>query len=178
MLGGFSSVVGEFDDLQSVYKTQTRTTTLLDASYQPSKPNVAVTVPDHILVQGVLKSGATASINLRTNASPVDDIGFRWIISGTLGEIEVLTKPGFIQTGLSGATIKLRKRGEETAKVIEWENVDPASVSSIQGMGQSIGRAYAAFAEGRTADYATFETALAVHRVMEKATKNALWAGK
>jgi predicted dehydrogenase len=170
VLGGFSSVVGEFDDLQSVYKTQTRTTTLLDASYQPSKPNVAV--------QGVLKSGATASINLRTNASPVDDIGFRWIISGTLGEIEVLTKPGFIQTGLSGATIKLRKRGEETAKVIEWENVDPASVSSIQGMGQSIGRAYAAFAEGRTADYATFETALAVHRVMEKATKNALWAGK
>lgn len=179
MLGGFSSVVGEFADLQSVYKTQTKTTTLLDDTFQPSKPGYKITSPDHWLIQGVLKSGATASINLRTAPAPVDNVGFRWTISGTQGEIQVATQPGFIQGGLNGATINLKKRGEEAATVVEWADADPEQVSRVQGQsGQSIARAYAAIAEERTADYATFETGLAVHRAMDRATKGAMWALK
>ncbi|KAH8170489.1 oxidoreductase family, NAD-binding rossmann fold domain-containing protein [Sarocladium implicatum] len=176
LLGGFNSVVGEFAELQSVYKTQTKTTTLLDGTYQPSKPNHPVTAPDQMFLQGVLKSGAIATINVRTNASPVDGVGFRWIISGTQGEIEVVTKPGFIQAGLTGTIIRLRKSGEETAKEVEWKDAESEAVAKIEGFPQGIARSYAAFAEGREADYGTIESGLAVHRAMERATKNALWA--
>lgn len=176
VLGGFSSVVGDFADLQSVYKTQAKTTTLLDSTYQPYKPNYPVTAPDHMLIQGVLKSGAVASINIRTNTAPVDGVGFRWIISGTKGEIEVATKPGFFQGGLPGTVIYLKKRGEDAAQTIEWADSEPTHVAKIEGSAQSIARTYAAFAEGRTADYGTLESGLAVHRAMERATKDALWA--
>lgn len=129
-----------------------------------------------MLIQGVLKSGATASINIRTSATPIGDVGFRWLISGTLAEIEVVTKPGFFQVGHIGAAVALRKRDEQNDQVIEWESEDAASVAGIEAMEQSIARAYAAFAESQTADYATFETALGTHRAMGKATKNALGA--
>jgi hypothetical protein len=49
-------------------------------------------------------------------------------------------------------------------------------VAKIEGFPQGIARSYAAFAEGQEADYGTIESGLAVHRAMERATKNALWA--
>ncbi|KAG9251961.1 uncharacterized protein F5Z01DRAFT_738820 [Emericellopsis atlantica] len=178
ILGGFSSVVGEFEDLQVVYKTQSPVTTLLDDTFQPIKTNYPVTSPDHVGIQGVLRSGALASINIRVSAAPVDDCGFRWIISGTAGEAELVTKPGFFQTGLDGAVIKLRKRGEEASREVDWHTGDLDAVVGVNGWTKSISRVYAAFAEGREGDYATLETALGVHRTLDNATAGALWASK
>ncbi|KAI6782821.1 uncharacterized protein J7T54_000964 [Emericellopsis cladophorae] len=178
VLGGFSSVVGQFEDLQAVYKTQSPTTTLLDDKFQPVKTNYPVTSPDHVGIQGVLRSGALASIHFRVTAAPVDDCGFRWIISGTAGEAELVTKPGFFQTGLDGAVIRLRKRGEEASKEVDWDTGYSDAVAAVDGWTKSIARVYAAFAEGRESEYATLETALEVHRTLDKATAGALWASK
>lgn len=175
-MGGFSSVVGNFKDLQTVYKTQTKKTTLLDSSFQPSKTDFPVTSPDTMLVQGVLSSGATASINLRVATHPVDGITFRWLIAGTTGEIELTTKGQMFQVGLTDVKILLRKKGEEAATEIEVGSEDE-KIANIPGVGgQSIARAYKAFAERRTADYATFETGIEVHRMLQRANEGALWA--
>lgn len=175
-MGGFSSVVGKFKDFQTVYKTQTKKTVLLDSSFQPSKTEVPVTSPDTMLVQGVLASGAIANINIRVATHPIDGITFRWLIAGTGGEIELTTKGQMFQVGLTDVKILLRKKGEEAATEIKVDD-DDQEIANITGVGgQSIARAYKAFAEGKTADYATFETGIEVHRMLQRANKEALWA--
>ncbi len=57
-------------------------------------PAFRKTSPDRILVQGVLESGATASLVFRKPTASVDEVGFRWVITGTHGEIEA-TAPDY-----------------------------------------------------------------------------------
>ena len=177
-MGAFSRVLGDFATVQSVYKTQAKTTTLLDATFQPSKPGYKVTAPDTMLLQGVLKSGAAATINLRAAGAPVDGKGFRWIISGTEGEIEFTSSVGFIQTSPPDATIRVRKWSDEAAREVDWNaaNRDPSFIGVLDGPAQNLARAYEAFARGAGGAYATFETGLEVHRLLAQATKEAVWA--
>jgi hypothetical protein len=48
------------------------------------------TTPDQIFIQGTLESGAVVSINYRDvpSGKTVHELGIRWIITGTEGEIE------------------------------------------------------------------------------------------
>jgi hypothetical protein len=77
--------------------------------------NHTKTAPDHVLVQGILESGALASISFRTVASTVDNVGIRWLISGAEGEIEVTTPQMSWQIRSPGWNLKI-KNGMGEAK--------------------------------------------------------------
>ncbi|EHK47069.1 hypothetical protein TRIATDRAFT_177332, partial [Trichoderma atroviride IMI 206040] len=87
-LAGFVDVLGDFATVKASFATQYPTVKLLDHStgkiVNPSFPRKA---PDHMFVQGVLNSGALASVNYRRTTDIVGKTT-RWIITGTEGEIE------------------------------------------------------------------------------------------
>jgi hypothetical protein len=84
-------------------------------------PAYPVTSPDHILVQGVLASGAVASFAFRKPPSTaVDDVGFRWLITGTKGEIEVTVPEMNWQFADPRMKLRIKKVGEETAREVDY----------------------------------------------------------
>lgn len=173
VMGAFVGVLGDFKNVQSVYKTQTKSTTLVDGAYQPVRTEYPVTVPDIMSIQGILTSGAIASVSIRMAVSPVDDTGFRWIISGTEGEIEWMAKPSFVQSP-DGSKITLRKKGSEPEEV-SWATEDSASPAA-KDMYFNMWRAYDAFAKGNKGGYADLTTGIKIHRILDKATSGAIWA--
>ena len=177
-MGAFVSVVGDFTDMQSVYKTETKQTTLLDSEFKPTG-TYDITAPDSIAIQGVLSQGAIGTIHIRNVGSPADDKGFRWIISGTKGEVVFTAGCGVFQMGLPDTKIMLKLKGEEAAQEIDWESSvqkEEKYITELEGPGPNIARIYDAFAKGNTEEYPSFETGLKVHGLMHRATEGAIWA--
>ncbi|KAL6895029.1 hypothetical protein GGI43DRAFT_429147 [Trichoderma evansii] len=169
------NILGDFKDVQSTLKTQNNKTKLVDNQGNTTQENFNITAPDTVLLQGVLESGAVASFTMRTSTDTVDNTGFRWIISGTKGELELTSDPGIFHWGPTGLKLKLREFGAE-AKEIDFNLGEPEHVSQVSYSGQNVARVYEAFAKGEEDGYATLEAALKVHKALEKAKLNAVWA--
>ncbi|KAL7946807.1 hypothetical protein V8C42DRAFT_343728 [Trichoderma barbatum] len=169
------NILGDFKYIQSTLKTQDNKTKLVDYEGNVTQENFDITAPDTILLQGVLESGAVASVTMRTCTEPVDNTGFRWIISGTKGELELTCDPGIFHWGLTGLKLKLREFGGE-AKEIDFNPGESEHVSQVPYSGQNVARVYEAFAKGEEDGYATLDDALKVHRALEKAKLHAVWA--
>ncbi|KAF7563649.1 hypothetical protein G7046_g434 [Stylonectria norvegica] len=174
-LAPFIKVLGDFQSVQGIYKNQDKTVKTLDDSWATVDPAYKVTAPDTILLQGILESGAVASFSIRaTSRSTVDDIGYRWLIAGTEGEIEFTSKSGIFQGGAVEPVLRIRKFGED-AKVVEI-NKDEAYVTGVQPVGVNIARAYEAFAKGEEDGYETLEGAVKVHKLLDQLNEGALRA--
>jgi predicted dehydrogenase len=169
------NILGDFKDIQSTLKTQNSKTNLIDDEGKIVEENYHITAPDTILLQGILESGALTSVIMRTSPEPVDNAGFRWIISGTKGELELTTDPGIFHWGPTGLKLKVKEFGGE-AKEIDLGPAEPEHVSQVSYSGQNVARVYEAFAKGDEDGYATLDDALKVHRALEKAKVNATWA--
>lgn len=168
--------LGEFKHVQAVFKTFQKTTPLFDATGKVVDPAYKVTAPEYILVQGVLESGAAASINVRSTPASVDEAGFRWIISGSEGEIE-FTSPagGYIQGSMPNCKVLLRKWKGETEEV-DWKRDEPAHVTNVCEFGINTARLYEAFATGDEDGHPSIESARKVHHLIERIKKVAIWA--
>jgi hypothetical protein len=127
--------------------------------------NHTKTAPDHVLVQGILESGALASISFRTVASTVDNVGIRWLISGAEGEIEVTTPQMLWQIRSPGWTLKI-KNGMGEAKDVEFGI--PKENHSGSFLGINTARLYEAYANKETEKYADFKGGLATHCALQK----------
>ncbi|KAL6798619.1 hypothetical protein J3E68DRAFT_400318 [Trichoderma sp. SZMC 28012] len=169
------SILGDFKDIQSTFKIQNKKTKLVDHEGKTIHENFDITAPDTILLQGVLESGAVASMTMRTSKEPVDNTGFRWVISGTKGELELTSDPGIFHWGPPGLKLKLREFGGEE-KEIDFNTGEPEHLSQVSYMGQNVARLYEAFATGEEDGYATLEDALKVHKALEEAKLRAVWA--
>ncbi|GKT91178.1 oxidoreductase family protein [Colletotrichum tofieldiae] len=146
-LDSFTHVVGDFDfDTLSLPKTS----------------------PDHILVQGKLQSGVAASLNFRTTSASVDNIGARWIISGTKGEIEASWGPGLMwQAHDPSKKIKVKLcTGEE--REVELKRPDAPAVANVSDLGLNTALILDAFDKGNSSRFADFESALKNHRLLEE----------
>lgn len=168
------NILGDFKDIQSTLKIQNKKTKLIDDKGSVIQENYDITAPDTILLQGVLENGGVASVTMRTSTNTVDNTGFRWIISGTKGELELTSDPGIFHWGPTGLKLKLREFGGE-AKEIDFNPGEPEHVSQVSYMGQNVARVYEAYAKGEEDGYATLDDSLKVHRVLEKAKINAVW---
>lgn len=168
-------MLGEFKDVQAVFKTYQKTSPLFGADGTVVDPAYKVTAPEYILVQGVLESGAVASINVRCTPASVDNVGFRWLISGSEGEIE-FTAPagGYIQGEMPNSKIFLRNWKDETEEV-DFKRDEPAHVA-ISDHGINTARLYESFAMGDEDGYPSIDWALKVHRLIERIKKAAVWA--
>lgn len=170
-------VLGSFDlsTLSSVLKVDSKEMPI----YTPDRTKIAIpshpkNIPDHIFAQGVLQSGAIASINFRTTPAAVDgETCLRWIISGSKGEIEVTSPYPFWQAHVPGRTFKVRVAGEGGGEVKTYgvgdedlgvaKDLNPAAVNTALTLD--------AFAEGNRSNYADFKEALEVQRVLDAIIK-------
>lgn len=134
----------------------------------PAHPKTA---PDHILVQGVLESGAVASIDFRKAKKPVDGLGLRWLITGTGGEIEVTLPEDHLQFGHKERAIRLRVKDEDV-QTINFANTEPEHVQKIPYPGTNSARVYEAFPDA-TEGFADFEAALKTHKLLERIARDA-----
>jgi predicted dehydrogenase len=166
----FTSVLGGFTEVQGLLKSQYATVPLLDIStgkiIDEAYPKTA---PDSILVQGILESGAVASIASRTVKSAADDTNIRWIITGTEGEIEYTIPEASANGGTPPSSFRLKVGKEETASVEVVPSDSPAN--KVAAPATNTARLYEDFAKG-SGDLVTFESALKTHLLLERIAKS------
>ncbi|KAK1754282.1 putative oxidoreductase [Echria macrotheca] len=181
-LDSFVDVLGDFQTLQAGLHTQQTTVSLINlATREVIDPEYPRTAPDHIMVQGQLETGAVASIGFRHTLSSVDSVAIKWIISGTNGEIEVLfpERLGKVgsqwQTAHPGATLKVRVGREPEVELVDFNAMAGPNdaVAGLSPVAMNTGLLYDAFAHGEEEKYATFETALRTHRLLDRIARAA-----
>ncbi|CAH0053762.1 unnamed protein product [Clonostachys solani] len=187
-LAGYVDALGEFTTVQSIFKIQDKTVTLLDEAgtvtdpaYPVTDPAYPVTVPDTFLIQGILPSGGIASYALRSVRSTVNGRGGRWVISGTKGELELTYNQGMMYQGDlgSGAGAKLHVKTWGAEKAEEIEVVDKhegAHITDLHELGKNTGRLYEALAKGEKDRYMSIDEAVRLHKFMQRIAKGAEWA--
>lgn len=169
-------MLGDFKVVQSILKVQDKTALTVDDKHNVVDPVYPVTAPDTMFIQGVLGNGGVASLALRSVRTAVDNSGFRWIITGTKGEIEVTTPPGVLAFLPPGASqIRLRKWGSE-AEVIDYDTDEGEHIRNIPPPGINVARVWEAFAKGEEDGYASIEESLKTHELLEKIHRDAIWA--
>ncbi|KAF2964438.1 hypothetical protein GQX73_g9133 [Xylaria multiplex] len=173
VLDSFIHVLGDFTELQAIMKSTISSVAILNAKGEVINPAYPKTSADQTLVQGILESGAVASISARKPRSEVDGVSFRWIISGTEGEIEVIIPQSLWQYGEPRRTLKL-KIGESESQNVDFLSGDEFE-SKVPAIVANIARQYRAFAKGDTGAVATFESSLKTHRLLDRIVRAAGW---
>jgi hypothetical protein len=169
--------LGSFEKLSSVLKTEYKTSAIVNIKTgQVETPDYPKSSPDHIFVQGTLSSGALASISYFAAPTPtIDPVGVRWIISGSKGQIEVVTPPGQWQMDAPGTTLKV-KVGEEQVQVLTFEKNDAEKLKDIPNIAKNTARLYDAFASSSKKGketVPTFEEAVKTHELLDWIRKEA-----
>ncbi|RDW60620.1 hypothetical protein BP6252_12003 [Coleophoma cylindrospora] len=164
----FLHIFGEFSTFSSILENRYNTVALVDmATGQVVDPAYPRTSPDQVLLQGILKSGAVASVSARmSNNLTVDSIGYRWIITGTEGEIEVTAPYAQWQGSPAGKKIKVTVGQEGKTEEVAWDE-NPAYFDTVPDIGKNVAAVYRAFAEGRKEDYTDFNEAVVLHRLLD-----------
>lgn len=172
VLDAFTHVLGDFTSTKSILKNNHPTVPLINpATGEVTNPNYPKNTPDHIFVQGELASGALASISFRKVAKPVDELGLRWLISGTKGEIEVTMPEGHVQQSPMGRTIRLRSGKEGEAQVVPWEDTSEGEhITGVPQVGENTARMYEDYATGGNG-LMDFEGATRTHRLLNQILK-------
>lgn len=160
--------------MQSILKTQYPTIPIFDGEGNMHDPKHPKTAPDHIFVQGVLENGAGASISFRSVPAAVDSVGFRWLITGTKGEIEVTAPESHWQMGKPGATLRLRVGKESQAQEVDFSTCQNSRTSNIPFPGTNTASVYYAFAKGNSEGYATFDSSLRLHTLLDRIIQSSL----
>lgn len=172
-LDSFIGVLGSLKTVQSIFKVQVKTTNLIDGAGNVVKPDHKITAPDNFTVQGVLDSGATAAFSVRTCPLPADGVGFRWVITGTEGEVAFTAGPGVFQMSPSDAKITLKK-GVAEAEEVDFSQKEGEYYANIGPMGLNTLRFYEAYAKGQSEAYSTIEQTLETEKVMRELKKVAV----
>lgn len=156
-------------------KVNEKTAVTLTKEHEVINAARPVTAPDTFAIQGVLQNGAVASITLRTSRKNVDNVGYRWLISGTKGEIEFTAKPAVFQNANFGITLKTRLWNGETEE-IEMSREEPEWLKALSDPVNGLARVYDNFAKGDKDGYVAFEEGLHVHHLLDEIHRDAVWA--
>ncbi|KAI1111798.1 oxidoreductase [Nemania sp. NC0429] len=172
-LDSFTHVLGDFSEVQAIMKSTIPSISVLNAKGTVVNPAYPKTAADQVVVQGILESDALVSISLRHPGADADGASFRWIISGTEGEIEVIVPQSGWQMGEPKRTLKL-KTGADEAQEVDFLAEDELE-GKVPAVSANVARQYRAFAKGDTEAAATFESALKNHRLLDRIVRAAGW---
>lgn len=137
-------------------------------------PGYPKTAPEHVFLQGTLENDAIASITFRKAKSAADEVGFRWYITGSEGEIVITTEEGSWQMGdPNKRSIKL-KIGKNDAEEVDFTTGENSPASKVAFPATNTARQYEDFANGSD-EVVTFESALRTHRLLDRIVKSAGW---
>ncbi|KAI8630475.1 oxidoreductase [Xylariaceae sp. FL1651] len=173
-LDSFTHVLGDFAEVQAILKSTVTSVPIVNTKGELVNPGYPKTSPDQMLVQGVLENDAMVSISMRKSKTEVDNISFRWIVSGTEGAIEVLIHEMQWQFGEPKRTLKL-KIGNQEVQNVRFIAEDDEFESKVPFPGVNPARQHRAFAEGNEGSVATFQSALKTHRLLDRILKAAGW---
>ncbi len=139
-------------------------------------PGHRKTSPEQILVQGILKSGAVVSLAFRKPKVSIDGVGFRWLITGTEGEIEAIAPEYHFQMEHPDRKLRIRTSSAEKAEEVHFRedstsDVTDASETRVKVLNTA--NIYNAFVNGDESRYATFESALKTHRLLDEIVRKA-----
>ncbi|KAK4072011.1 hypothetical protein Trihar35433_4075 [Trichoderma harzianum] len=168
-LDSFRYIVGDFASLQSVLDIQYPTVKLIDfTTGEVTDPARKKTSPDHIFVNGKLKSGAVASLSFRKVTKTVDGKGLRWFISGTKGELEITIDGPNFQMDIAKKQLRLVDNSVGVTQDIDFTDAQElAYVKSVPVMGQNTSRLCEKFVAAPT-EVANFDDALKLHQLLDK----------
>ncbi|KUJ24334.1 putative oxidoreductase [Mollisia scopiformis] len=176
-LDTFTHVLGDFASLTSSMRCDYPSIDIVDSAGTVVQKGYQKTSPDHVQVSGKLVSGANASIVFYTApGEAVDGVGVRWVITGTEGQMEIITQERQWQMGAPGT--KLRARLGRGAGIVEvnFEDVEEEKeVREAAFPGTNTARLYDAFAEEKRDVYADFESAVKTHALLEWIKREAGW---
>jgi predicted dehydrogenase len=169
-LDSFTHVLGPFSSLNSTLKTEYKTIDIMNTkTYEVTVPNHPKTSPDHVLVQGTLASGAVASLAYYTAPGPrIDSTGVHWIITGSEGQIELITPEGQWQLEAPGTSLKV-VAGKGAVEVVQIDGKDGNVVKNLLQVGRNTARAYEAFLSGEEGRdrFANFGDAVKTHELLD-----------
>ncbi|KAI1360483.1 oxidoreductase [Xylaria arbuscula] len=172
-LDSFVHVLGDFAKLQAILKTDVSSVKIFDSEGVLVNPAYPKTGADQILVQGTLESGALASLSVKQSKNDIDGVAFRWVISGSEGEVEIIAPEFNWQAGAPKRTLRL-KIGDEAVQNVDFLAGDQIE-SKVPFIAANVARQYSAFAKGDLNTVATFESAVKTHRLLNRILKAAGW---
>jgi predicted dehydrogenase len=172
VLSGFTYVLGELASLKSTFAVQNPLVKLVSGKTgEVVNPDKRRTAPDHIFVQGALESGAMVSISTRTPPKPIDGQSLRWLITGSEGELELITSGRGFQVGSNPRTLRLVSKDGEIQR-IDWEQDEPIHIKNVAPPGVNTARLFEAYALNKDC-YADFEKAVKLHKLLDRIAQDA-----
>ncbi|KAI0426784.1 oxidoreductase [Xylaria sp. FL1042] len=172
-LDSFIHVLGDFAELQAILKSTVSSVKIFNTKGVLVNPACPKTSPDQALIQGTLESGAVVSISARKPRAEVDGVSFRWVISGTEGEMEVIIPESHWQFGELKRTLRLRI-GDNATRDVDFLAGDEFE-GKVPAIAANLARQYRAFAKGNLETVATFESSLKTHRLLDRIIRAAGW---
>ena len=170
------SALGDFQEVQSVFKTTKKTIPIVNEKLEVVDPAYKVTSPDQVTMQGVLENGAIASLSLRSSANPAADVSLRWIIGGSEGEIDLAAPVGYVQMLGPGAKVLLRKWKGDVEEIDVATTSEPAHVSALPDYVKGIARVYEAYATNDQDGFASLRDGLKTQKVLQRIIDGAIIA--
>ena len=153
--------LGEFSLLSAdLVRRRTQATLIEDGS------TVAVTAPDHVMINGVLSNGAAASVYYRGGVSRGDNL--RWEINGTDGDLVLTSANGNLQ--VADLTLLGARRDEASVSELRAPDAYYTDVArDLTGPAHNVAQLYAQFTRDRTSgsnEVPDFAHALVRHRLI------------
>lgn len=130
---------------------------------------VATDVADHIMLQGILSSGAPISVTFRRGPPFKGTPGFIWSIHGEKGEIRITAAGPALQASDDETIIAVHTFEQEEIEVIEWDGC----FKHLPPPARNVAAMYEAFAFQETKKYPDFGHAVLRHRHIAQVHKSA-----
>lgn len=166
-------MLGDFTEVQAILKSTVSSVKIFNSEGVLVDPAYPKTSADQILVQGTLESGAVASLSTRHSKADIYGVTFRWVISGSEGEVEVVVPDANWQSGDTQRTLRL-KIGKDAVQNVDFLAGDEFE-SKVPAIAANVARQHHAFAKGDLEKVATFESALKTHRLLNRILEAAGW---
>ncbi|RMJ22162.1 hypothetical protein PHISP_06969 [Aspergillus sp. HF37] len=156
LLDTVREALGDFSSFQSLVSNQRPVVKIAKADGSVVKENADKTTPDHIIIQGTLKSGAVLSAAIRGGAPFKGTPGLVWNIYGEEGEIRITGPSAFI--GIVGTTsFELHNFDTDNVEDIALKEGTFVQMGPIN---RNIARVYEAIAAGDHSVLCDFEDAV------------------
>ncbi|KAF7586732.1 transcription regulator gal80 [Aspergillus hancockii] len=164
LLDTVQEVLGEFSSFQSLISNQRPVVAIVQTDGSVIRENVKKTTPDHIMIQGKLKSGAVLSAAIRGGAPFKGSPGLEWRIYGEKGEVRIAGPNGYIE--IFGTTrFELHEFNRDKVDTIELKKGTFAEMDPIN---RNVARVYEAIAAGDESVLCDFEEAVKRHEFIDE----------
>ncbi|KFY54681.1 hypothetical protein V496_07194 [Pseudogymnoascus sp. VKM F-4515 (FW-2607)] len=156
-------VLGEFSSVQSLLSNQRPVIKIVQADGSVVKDNAKKTSPDHVMIQGTLKSGAVLSATVRGGAPFKGTPGLDWRIYGEKGEIRITGADAFIEI-VGTTSFELHSFDTDEVEKIELKK---GTFADMDPIARNVARVYEAIAAGDKSVLCDFKDAVKRHEFIE-----------